>query len=132
MAEPADVICVALGGKRVLLVEDNGLLSYVLEQTLRDAGCEVIGPYGRLHEAMVAANRRQVDIALLDINLAGELVSPLAHQLRERRIPFLLASAYQAGDVPRTLQSAARLRKPFTDSDVLTGLAALLQPALVD
>jgi DNA-binding response OmpR family regulator len=132
MAEPADVVREALEGKRVLLVEDNGLLSYVLEQTLREAGCEVIGPYGRLHDAMVAANRRHIDLALLDINLRGELVSPLAHQLRERRIPFLLASAYQAGDVPRALQSAARLRKPFTDDDVLAGLTALLQPTLVD
>jgi CheY-like chemotaxis protein len=130
--EPADVVCEALEGKRVLLVEDNGLLSYVLEQTLRDAGCEVIGPYSRLFDAMVAATRRHIDVALLDIELRGEVVSPLAIQLRERRIPFLLASAYQSGEVPRSLQSAARLRKPFTDSDVLSGLAALLQPSYAD
>ena len=127
------MICGELEGKRVLLVEDNGLLSYVLEQTLREAGCVVIGPYGRLHDAMVAANRRTIDVALLDVELRGEIVSPLANQLRERRIPFLLASAYQPVDMPRSLQSAARLRKPFTDTDVLSGLAALLQqPALVD
>jgi CheY-like chemotaxis protein len=78
---------------------------------------------------MVAASRRHIDVALVDIELRGEVVSPLAIQLRERRIPFLLASAYQSGEVPRSLRSAACLRKPFTDSDVLSGLAALLKPS---
>jgi DNA-binding response OmpR family regulator len=125
--EPAEMICDALEGKRVLLVEDNGLLGFVLEETLREAGCEVIGPFGGLHDAMRAANARCIDVALLDINLRGELVSPLAHQLRERRIPFLLTSAYHCGDLPRALQSAAQLRKPFTDADLLSGLATVLQ-----
>jgi CheY-like chemotaxis protein len=125
--EPAEVAREALQGKRVLVVEDNGLLCYVLEETLRGVGCEVVGPYGYLEQAMSAADSHEIDIALLDINLRGELVSPLADQLRERGIPFLLTSAYQARDLPRALQTAAQLRKPFTDIDLLMRLVTLVE-----
>lgn len=114
-----------LRGLNVLVVEDNGLLCCVLEETLREAGCEVVGPYARLPEAMQAAMSERIDVALLDINVRGQLVSPVAEQLRRRGVPFVLTSAYQAQDLPRTLQSAAQLRKPYTDSDLLERLASV-------
>jgi CheY-like chemotaxis protein len=116
----------ALRGLSVLVVEDNGLLCCVLEEALREAGCEVLGPYSRLPEAMQAATSAHIDIALLDINLRGELVSPLAEQLRDRGVPFVLSSAYQQQELPRTLQSAIQLRKPYTDTDLLERLAAVI------
>lgn len=116
----------ALRGVSVLVVEDNGLLCCVLEETLREAGCEIVGPYGRLPEAMSAASTERIDIALLDINVRGQLVSPLAEQLRERGVPFVLTSAYQPNDVPRALQNAIQLRKPYTDSDLLERLASIV------
>lgn len=116
-----------LRGLSVLVVEDNGLLCCVLEETLREAGCEVIGPYGRLPDAMDAAMTARIDIALLDINVHGQLVSPVAERLRERGVPFVLTSAYQPDDVPRSLQDAAQLRKPFTDTDLLERLASVIK-----
>ncbi len=116
-----------LRGLNVLVVEDNGLLCCVLEETLREAGCEVVGPYARLPEAMEAAMSEHIDIALLDINVRGQLVSPVAEQLRARGVPFLLTSAYQPQDLPRALQSAAQLRKPYTDSDLLERLASVVK-----
>ena len=121
-AETLDV----LKGRNVLVVEDNGLLCCVLEETLREAGCEVVGPFARLPEALDAAPRAQIDVALLDINIRGELVSPLANQLIERGVPFVITSAYQSRDLPQTLQSAQQLRKPYTCSDVLEHLASAL------
>jgi CheY-like chemotaxis protein len=122
MQTSADV----LRGLNVLVVEDNGLLCCVLEETLRDAGCEVVGPYARLPEAMQAATSIPIDIALLDINIRGQLVSPLAERLQARGVPFVLTSAYQPSDLPRTLQSAVQLRKPYTDNDLLERLASVV------
>lgn len=118
-----------LEGKRVMVVEDNGLLCYVIEETLRAAGCEIVGPYARLKEALAEAPAQDIDLALLDTNLRGELVSPLAQQLRERGVPFLLTSAYEHDELPRALQSATQLRKPYSDMDLLDGLAALIGDA---
>lgn len=116
-----------LRGLNVLVVEDNGLLCCVLEETLREAGCEIVGPYARLPEAMSAATTERIDIALLDINVRGQLVSPLADRLRERGVPFVLTSAYQPHDLPRSLQAEAQLRKPYTDSDLLERLASVVR-----
>ena len=116
-----------LRGLNVLVVEDNGLLCCVLEETLRDAGCEVIGPFARLPEAMKAVPTLQVDAALLDINIRGELVSPLAEYLHDHGVPFVLTSAYRSRDLPVSLQSAVQLRKPFTGHDVIELLAEVVQ-----
>jgi two-component SAPR family response regulator len=115
-----------LAGKRVLLVEDSGFLCFALEQTLREAGCEVVGPCSRLEQAMDEASHHDLDCALLDINLRGEMVSPLAAQLRERGIPFVLTSAYSEHELPPGLVGEPQIRKPFTDREVLESLASIL------
>ena len=115
-----------LRGLNVLVVEDNGLMCCVLEETLREAGCEVLGPFGRLPEAMEAVPALQIDVALLDINIRGELVSPLAEHLAQRHVPFVLTSAYRTRDLPDALRSAVQLTKPFTGSDVLTSLSQVV------
>ena len=115
-----------LKGRNVLVVEDNGLLCYVLEETLREAGCQIVGPFARLPEALEALPNSHIDVALLDINLRGQLVSPLAAQLAERGVPFIITSAYDVHDLPYSLQSAHQLRKPYTSSDVLENLASAL------
>src|SRR6185369_18085737 len=94
-----------LTGRHVLVVEDNGLLCGMLDETLRGAGCHVVGPYTKLEQAMAAMPATQIDIALLDINVRGELVCPLASELTQRGVPFLLTSAYQNSELPRALQS---------------------------
>jgi two-component SAPR family response regulator len=116
----------ALAGKRVLLVEDSGFLCFALEHTLREAGCEIVGPCSRLADAMDEASRHQLDCALLDINLRGEMVSPLAAQLRERGVPFVLTSAYSEHELPPGLTGETQVRKPFTDKEVLESLASVL------
>ena len=124
---PTSELRESLVGRAVLVVEDNGLLCCVIEETLREAGCTVVGPYARLTEAMAAAPSANIDVALLDINLRGELVSPLADQLQQRGVPLLLTSAYRSSDLPLALQSAMQLRKPYTDEDLLERLATLVE-----
>ena len=124
--DPIELAKGALAGKRVLLVEDNGFVCFALEQTLKEAGCEIIGPCCRLADAMNEAAHHDLDCALLDINLRGELVSPLASRLRERGIPFVLTSAYGERELPPALASEPQIRKPFTDTDLLARLASVL------
>ena len=123
--QDASVALDVLKGLNVLVVEDNGLLCCVLEETLREAGCEVVGPFARLPEALKAVPGAPIDIALLDINIQGEIVTPLADHLSRRGVPFVLTSAYRAGDLPLALQAAHQLRKPYTCSDVLEHLASI-------
>lgn len=103
------------------------MLCCMLEEVLRDAGCELTGPFTRLADAMNAAAEQPLHAALLDISIRGQLVSPLAEQLNRRGIPLLLTSAYRPDEIPRSLRSAAYLRKPFTEDDVLEKLSNLLR-----
>ncbi len=106
----------SLGGKRVLIVEDEMLLALDLEEGLRDAGCEVVGPAGSLRSALRLVESSEIDAAILDVNLAGERVFPVAHILCERGIPFVFATAYSGSDelYPSEVRDVPRLSKPYT------------------
>ena len=81
---------VALAGRRVLLAEDELLLALDVQMMLEDEGMEVIGPVSTLDEAMAAvAGESAIDAAILDVDLRGEDVFPLAEHLTERDVPFL-------------------------------------------
>jgi len=88
------------GGHRVLLVEDQFIIAFELERTLTAAGCEVVGPIGRLQPALEMATTAQLDFAVLDVNLFGERVFPVAAMLQSRGIPFLLTTGYGEAGVP--------------------------------
>lgn len=83
---------------KVLLVEDESLVALVMEDMLADLGCEVIASFGALGPALswLAERDDGLDGALLDVNLGGELVFPLAEVLVARRVPFVFATAYGA------------------------------------
>ena len=117
-----------LAGKRVLVVEDEMLLALDLEEALRHSGCQVVGPAGNLHHALRLAESEQVDAAILDVNLAGEAVFPVAKLLAARQVPFLFATAYSATEeiYPRDVRSAPRLSKPYTIAQALDTLTRLL------
>lgn len=102
-----------LKGLRVLLVEDQMIVAMQVEDVLREAGCEVIGPAGTLHTAMTLAQSEALDAAVLDINLDGEKTFPLAEQLQRRNIPFILATGYGESVLPQKWRDLPRLSKPF-------------------
>jgi CheY-like chemotaxis protein len=117
-----------LVGKRVLVVEDEMLLALDLEEALHREGSQVIGPAGNLRQAMQLAEGDAVDAAILDVNLAGEPVFPVAKLLLARRIPFVFATAYSGTDeiYPAEVRAAPRLSKPYTISQALTLLQRLV------
>jgi DNA-binding response OmpR family regulator len=104
--------------QRVLLVEDEFLLSLVLAADLRAAGYDVLGPCATVAAAMEAAQSESFDGAILDINLKGQLVYPVAEELARRRIPFMFLSGYAHSNMPEPFRARPYLPKP-TDSTVV-------------
>lgn len=112
------------GGLRVLVVEDETVVAMDIASILRRAGHAVIGPVGRLDEAArrAAATGIGADVALLDVNLAGELVFPVADVLAGRGTPFLFLTGYDPDAVPERFRDRLLVRKPFTARPLLAAL----------
>jgi DNA-binding response OmpR family regulator len=112
-----------LAGKRVMVVEDEMLVSLFVEDILSEAGCVVIGPFARLKEALAAAKVEMFDVALLDVNLANEKVFPVAYALEERGIPFLLLTGYGDSALPKDRQDWEACPKPYLPTDLVIRIA---------
>ena len=97
---------------RVLIVEDEFLVALLVEEDLRAVGFSILGPFSSLAPALAAAGRERFDVAVLDINLGGEMVFPLADALAARGVPFIFLSGYGAADLPARFKAAPRLAKP--------------------
>jgi CheY-like chemotaxis protein len=98
---------------RILVVEDDFLVGLQLEQDLRAAGHRVLGPYGTLASATEAARREAFDLAILDVNLRGLTVFPLADELLARDLPVILLTGYQRADLPERFRGTTHLPKPY-------------------
>jgi CheY-like chemotaxis protein len=108
---------------RVLVAEDEALVAMLVEDMLGDIGCTVIGPAANLDEALELARDSEIDVALLDVNLAGRPVFPVADLLRGRGIPYIFASGYGESGVNDDHRGAPVLQKPFRESDLARILA---------
>jgi CheY-like chemotaxis protein len=84
----------AIPAKRILVVEDELMIRMLLEDMLGELGYTVTAEAGRLEEALQAAKTADFDIAILDVNLDGEPVSPVADALVARGTPFVFATGY--------------------------------------
>jgi two-component SAPR family response regulator len=120
----------SLQGCRILIVEDEYLLADDLSDTLAAMGAHVIGPYATVQEALLNARQAQFDAAVLDINLRGEMVFPVADVLVALQIPFLFATGYDQGSLPERFADAVRLEKPVRAEKVTAVLARLLAVAV--
>lgn len=99
---------------RVLIVEDDPLIGMMLQDMLGELGCDPIGPAGSVAVALALLERsRQLDAAVLDCNLRGEKVWPVADELAARRIPFLLSTGYGMAGVEARFSARPILAKPF-------------------
>lgn len=116
---------VDLTGYRVLVVEDEMLVSMLVEDMLTDLGCVIVGPAANLAEAESLAREAQIDAAVLDVNLAGKPVFPVADILRARGVPHVFASGYGAAGIDPAHKDAPVLQKPFRDSDLAKAVRGL-------
>ena len=104
----------AAGPLKVLVVEDESMVALHLENMLEEMGCRVVASVPRLVKALRVAGSMDFDLAVLDINLAGEVVYPLAMRLAHRGVPFLFSTGYSTASLPPELSDRPVLRKPFT------------------
>jgi len=104
----------ALRGKRVLVVEDEFFLRLELEEWLRSAGCAIIGPFSALEPARTMAARREpIDLAILDTNLNGQMVYPLADDLLSWGIPVIFLTGYEKASLPVRFRVVPQVSKPY-------------------
>lgn len=109
----------SLRNQRVLVVEDEAVVAMELARVLTAAGAQVVGPVGTIEEALYLLDDQPIDRALLDVNLGGHLITPVAKALARRRIPFVYLTGYQEPDV----DDGPILRKPVATSALLGALA---------
>lgn len=110
---------------RVLIVEDESLLVMVLEDLLPDLGYRVEATAHSIDTAIQAIDAHALDLAILDINLAGTPSFPVADLLVERGIPFLFASGYGETVLPPHHAHAPLVQKPFGKRELQAALKAL-------
>ena len=103
---------------RILVVEDEMTIAFMIEDMLADLGFEVVEVAMRLSEAMDAARRVDVDLAILDVNLDGHRSFPVADILAGRNIPFAFATGYGAAGIDDSHRSRPVLAKPFRMEDL--------------
>jgi CheY-like chemotaxis protein len=120
MTDPAN-----LAGLRVLVVEDEMMVSMLIEDMLTDLGCTVIGPAARLDEAMDLAREVELDCAVLDVNLGGQPIFPLADYLRANGAPFAFATGYGDAGLRDVDRGSPVLQKPFREGDLARVLGEL-------
>ena len=90
------------------------MIAMLIEDMVADIGGELAATATRLDDAMAQASEREIDFAILDLNLAGVLTYPVADLLKQRGIPFVFATGYGAGGLAKGYENETALEKPFT------------------
>jgi len=112
-----------LTGRRVLVVEDESLVAMLLETILEDMECVPIGPASNVDDGQkLARETDNLDAALLDVNVAGRQVFPVAEALKERGVPFVFSTGYGEGGLPDEWRGQLTIQKPFTEAAIRDAL----------
>jgi two-component SAPR family response regulator len=111
----------------VLVVEDEFMVALDIQAMLKSNGYRVLGPAGTVDAALRLLAHEQPDLAVLDVNLNGHPVVPVARRLRSLEIPFVLVSAYVSFDFDdsEVLAEVENVGKPFTERQLLAALGRL-------
>ncbi len=115
-------------GNRILLVEDEILVAMMMKDILTELGFSVVGPFSRLAEAMVAAVHDDIDAGIMDVNLGGEFVYPVADVLAARKIPFVFVTGYGVESIDGRFGYVPIVKKPV-QRQVLQKLFVLAEKA---
>ena len=118
-----------LSSRRILIVEDESLVAMLLETILEDMGCVTVGPISNIEDALALLSGDEagaLDGALLDVNVAGREVFPVADVLKARGVPFVFSTGYGQGGLPDEWRNQATIQKPFTEAAVEQALMTAL------
>ncbi|MFN3877484.1 MAG: response regulator [Brevundimonas sp.] len=112
-----------LSGRRVLVVEDESLVAMLLETILEDMECIPVGPASNIDDGeTLARDTADLDAALLDVNVAGRQVFPVAEVLKARGVPFVFSTGYGEGGLPEEWRGQPTIQKPFTEAAIRDAL----------
>jgi CheY-like chemotaxis protein len=111
--------------KRILVVEDEYLIRMLLEDMLTDIGYTIAAAVGTIAEASKVAASEKFDLAILDVNVDGTEIYPVADILMERQVPFVFVTGYGERSLPEPYRNRPTLQKPFQADDLKKKLAAL-------
>ena len=111
---------------RALIVEDEPLVLLDLEDTLTQLGYDVVDKARDLVQGLILARESAIDVAVLDVNLAGLSSAKIADLLQERGVPFLLISGYTEAGIPERHRNRLRLAKPYESATLRRALRGLL------
>ena len=116
-------------GLRVLVVEDEFLVTMLIEDMLADLGCKIVGTASTVSEALDLVNNSEADVAILDIKLGGETCYPVATVLADRGTPIVFATAYAEQQIEQLWHGVPRMPKPFTAAQLAAALTRIVGPA---
>ena len=116
-----------LSGRRVFIIEDESMVTMLLEDILADIGCEIAGMAFRFADALEKARSLSFDVAIVDVNLNGQHTFPIADVLSQRGLAFVFSTGYGAATIPPALQHAPVLQKPYQQPDLERALRAALR-----
>jgi CheY-like chemotaxis protein len=119
---------VSLDGLTILIVEDETIIAFMIEDMLTELGCAAVLHAGRIQDALALLRDRKPDAVVLDVNLAGEHAYPVAMRLAEAQIPFIFTTGYGRSGLPAEWASRPVIQKPFS----LEALADALRAAMPD
>ena len=110
----------------ILIVEDEPMLAFALEEVLIDAGFDIAGVAGRLEAALSIIENGTFDAAILDANLAGASAGPAASALTARGLPFIVVSGYLPEQQQGAFAGALRIQKPCRPDHLIRALRGIL------
>jgi CheY-like chemotaxis protein len=113
-------------GRRVLVVEDEIIVSWLLEDMLADLGCAVVGPAACVKEALAMIDGEAIDAAVLDVNLDGQPSYAIADALAASGVPFVFSTGYAPNSLLDGYRAIPTLQKPFHASELADALASVL------
>ena len=117
-----------LAGRRILVVEDEVIVAWALEDMLSGLGCAVVGPAARVNQALTMIEAEAFDAAVVDVNLDGEKSYPVVDALTARGVPFVFSTGYGKAGIKAEYGAFPVLQKPYASSKLGDALSRLLTP----
>jgi CheY-like chemotaxis protein len=122
----------SLSGCRVLVVEDEVMVSCAMEDMLAGLGCEVVGPAARVNQGLELVAAGRIDAAVLDVNLNGQKSYPIADALIAIGVPFVFSTGYNKDSMPEDYRDFPMLQKPYNRLKLGKTLEKLLTPIALE
>lgn len=117
---------VLLAGRRLLIVEDEAMVAMLLEDMLCGLGCVVVEVAGSVARGLASVDASRLDAAVLDVNLGGEKVYPVAEKLAAAGVPFIFATGYGLAGIAPAFAGVPALAKPYSAQALKTALLSVL------